>query len=160
MAQGTFIYFAQAKLDVGDKLHDLSTDTFKLSLIKNAAGGGVNPTETTADPRWGAGGTTNLLSSEVTPGGNYSTGGTTLGAADHWTLSTATAKFDGDDITFTQNASNPTNAAWGIVYNDTDAGKRAIGYLELTSDSTSNVVDMTTGDLAVVWNAAGIFTLA
>ena len=53
-----------------------------------------------------------------------------------------------------QNAANPTDAYYGIVYNNTNAGKEAIGFVDL-----GGVFDMTTGDLAVNWNASGFFTM-
>lgn len=151
MAQGDIVVFAQAKLDIGDKLHNLSTDSFYVGLVDNT----TVPSETTADPRWGAGGTTNFKANEVTPGGNYAADGATIGAADHWTLSGATATFDGADVSWLQHASNPTNAYWGILYNSTDAGKRCIAYIDL-----GGVFDMTTGDLEINFNASGIFTKA
>ena len=156
MAQGDTVLFNKFVEDMGDKLYNLSGDTFKLALVKSSANGGIDPTATTADPRWGAGGTTNLLSSEVTPGGNYTTGGESLSTTitDNWTISSNVSKFDGDDVSIASNASNPTNARWGIVYDDTDAGKRAIGYVDLGSDS-----DLSGGNFTLAWNASGIFTL-
>jgi hypothetical protein len=149
MAQGDVVVFAKHKQDIGLKLHELETDSFKLGLISNA----VTPTETTADPRWGAGGGTNLASNQVTPGGNYASGGPAI-ANNTWSLSGATVTFDGDNISILQNAGNPNNARWGIGYNDTDAGKRAAFFLDLGS-----VTDLTAGDLSVTWNASGIYTL-
>lgn len=150
MAQGDIVIFAQAKLDIGDKKYQLSTDTYMLGLVT----GVLTPTENLADPRWGAGGGTNLATNEVAPGGNYVAGGLTLGAGDHWVLAGNVATFDGEDITWLQNAANPTNPVWGIIYNNTSVGNEALGFVDL-----GGVFDMTTGDLIVTWNAAGIFTL-
>ena len=152
MAQGDFVTFDRAKFDLGKKIHELATDTFNISLIKSAANGGIDPTAATADPRWGAGGTTNLLSSEVTPGGNYSTGGATLTVT--WVESGGTVTWDSGDTNFGVNASNPTDARWGIAFNFTASGKQAIGYVDLGSD-----FDMTTGDLDIN-TPSDIFTLA
>lgn len=149
MAQGDITVFAQAKLDIGLKVHQLETDTIKLGLITS----GVTPTETTSDPRWGSGGSTNLSSSQVTPGGNYSSGGPTI-ANNTYTLNSATTTFDGDNISIAQNASNPTNARWGIIYNDTAAGKQALAFVDL-----GGATDLTAGDFSITWNASGIFTL-
>lgn len=146
MAQGDVVFFDQALLDLGKKLHDLSADTIKLGLITSV----VTPAATTADPRWGAGGSTNLSTNEVTAGGNYAAGGPSL-ATVTWTLTGGLAMLDAADLTVTQHASNPTNARWGILYNSTDVGKRAIGYVDLGS-----AFDMTTGDLVFTWNANGI----
>ena len=153
MAKGDVTVFAQYKLDMGDKLHNNSGDTFKIGLVTSVTA----PTETISDPRWGTGGGTNFLTTEVTPGGNYTTGGPSLSVTitDNWTLSTATAKFDGDDVSILQNGSNPTNARWGIIYNDTDAGKRGVAFIDLGSDT-----DLSAGDFTITWDAAGIFTLA
>lgn len=153
MASGDITVYAQAKLDIGDKLHNLSGDDFYFALVNST----TTPTETISDPRWGAGGGTNLSTDEVTAGGNYAAGGVNVSTTitDNWSLSTATCTFDVDDVSISQHASNPTNARWGHIYNNTDAGKRAIAFLDLGS-----VRDLTTGDFTVTWNASGVFTLA
>lgn len=150
MAQGDVVVFAQAKLDLGLEGYQLETDVVKLGLVTN----GVTPTETTSDPRWGAGGGTNLSTNQVTPGGNYSTGGPTI-ANNTYTLASATVTFDGDNISILQNAGNPTNARWGIGWDDTAAGDQGLFFLDL-----GGVTDLSAGDFSVTWNASGIFTLA
>lgn len=150
MAQGDVIVFAQAKLDVGLEGHQLETDVIKLGLATST----VTPTETTAVPAWGAGGSTNLSTNQVTPGGNYSTGGPTI-ANNTYTLASATCTFDGDNISILQNAANPTNARWGILWNDTNAIDAAYAFLDL-----GGVTDLSAGDFSVTWNASGINTLA
>lgn len=149
MAQGDVVFFDQFLVDVLEKRHDLEADDIKLALITNA----VTPAATDADPRWGAGGSTNFSSNQVTPGGNYSTGGASI-ANPAVTLTGGLAMFDGDDVTWAQNASNPTNATWGIIYNNTDAGLRCLGYVDL-----GGAFNMTTGPLSVVWNANGLARL-
>lgn len=149
MAQGDIVVFAQAKQDIGLEIHQLETDVMKLGLTTDV----VTPTETTSDPRWGAGGGTNLATNQVTPGGNYATGGPTIGN-NTWTLAGATVTFDGDNISITQDAGNPTDARWGIIYNDTTTGKQALAFLDL-----GGVTDLTAGDFSVNWNATGIFNL-
>ena len=149
MAQGDITLFNEFKEDVGQKIHNLSSDTFKLGLVTNA----VTPAASTSDPRWGAGGSTNLSSSEVTPGGNYSAGGAAL-ATSTWSETSGTATFDAADVSIAQNASNPNNARWGIIYNDTSAGKEALAFLDL-----GGVTDLTAGAFQVTWSASGIFSL-
>ena len=122
---------AQTRLESGN----LETDTIKLGLITDS----VTPTATTADPCWGAGGTTNLASSQVTPGGNYTTGGPTV-ANNTFTESSGTVTFDGDAVSIAQNASNPTDARWGIVYSDTATNKDALGFVDL-----GGVTDLSAG---------------
>lgn len=146
MAQGDVVFFDQALVDVLEKLHDLESDSLKVGLITSA----VTPVATTADPRWGAGGSTNFATNEVTPGGTYAAGGNAV-ANPSVSLTGGLAQFDGDDVTWAQNASNPTNATWGILYNDTDAGKRALAFVDL-----GGAFNMTTGPLTVAWNVNGI----
>ena len=149
MAAGDITLFNEFKEDVGQKIHNLSSDTFKLGLVTNA----VTPAASTADPRWGAGGSTNLSSSEATPGGNYSAGGPAL-ASSTWSETGGTATFDAADVTIAQNASNPNNARWGIIYNDSSAGKEAVAFVDL-----GGVTDLTAGAFQITWSASGIFSL-
>lgn len=151
MAQGEVFAFDSFLENVFDGgIHDFGAtpNTIKCALIKSAANGGDDPAITDADPCWGAGGSTNYLSAEVTPGGNYSTGGAPC-ATPSATLAAGVLQLDfGDPATWSQNASNPTNARWGIVYDDTTTNKNAIAYVDLGSD-----FDMTTGDLTITWGA-------
>lgn len=149
MAAGDITLFNEFKEDVGQKIHNLSSDTFKIALVTNA----VTPAAGTSDPRWGAGGSTNLSTYEVTPGGNYSAGGATLSSST-WSETAGTATFDASDVTIAQNASNPNNARWGIIYNDTSAGKEALAFVDL-----GGVTDLTAGPFQATWSASGIFAL-
>lgn len=150
MAAGDITFFRKFREDVLEKRHDHETDDFKLGLITNAAA----PAATDADPRWGAGGSTDLSSTQVTPGGNYSTGGPSV-ANPVVTESGGVATFDGDNISIAQHASNPTDARYGILYNNTDAGKRAVAFVDLGA-----VINLSLGAFSVTWNASGIFTLS
>jgi hypothetical protein len=152
MAAGDFTWFTQAKVDLGNKIHNLGSggDTIKLGLITSA----VTPTETDAAPHWGGTGTTNFATNQVTPGGNYATGGPTI-AGQTFVAASPNAKFDFNDIAIAQHASNPNNARWGILYNSTDANKRAIGFLDLGS-----VRDLTGGDFSFAPHANGLVTLS
>lgn len=149
MAAGDFTIFTQAKLDILKGTHNIGTDTYKFALIGNA----VSPTETTADPRWGAGGTTNFSSQQVTPGGNYSTGGPAITLTP--ALSSPNAKFTGSTISIAQHASNPTGVYWAIVYNDTSAGKEALGFVELGTN-----LNLTTGAFTYTPNATAMATIS
>ncbi len=152
MAQGDVNYFDQFWTDVGNKLHNLSTDTFYIGIVGN----GVTPAQTTADPRWGAGGTTDFSAQEVTPGGNYSAGGENLSAVitDNWTSSSGTDKLDFDDVSIAQDASNPSGCYYGIVYNFTDTGKRCVGWIDL-----GGPLNLAGGPLTITWHANGFLAL-
>ncbi len=149
MAAGDVVFFDQWLVDVAEKKHDHETDTFKVGLITSA----VTPSATTSDPRWGAGGSTNFSTNEVAPGGNYTTGGPTIGNPSV-TLSGGAAVLDGDDISVAQHASNPTNGRWGIIYNSTSAGKEGVGYVDL-----GTAIDLSAGAFSITWNASGIASL-
>ena len=143
MAQGDVIFFDQWCVDVCEAKQDHETGVFFIGLVTNA----TVPATTSADPRWGAGGTTNFKTTEVTPGGNYAADGASL-ANPAVTLAGGLAEIDWDDpATWSQNASNPTDATWGIVYNN-QAGKECVGYVDL-----GGAFDMTTGDLTITFGA-------
>lgn len=149
MAAGDVTVFDQFLQDVGRKVHQLETDVIKLGLITNA----VTPTASTSDPRWGAGGTTNFDTNEVTSGGNYAAEGPDVAAT--YAQSAGVATFDAGDVSIAQNGSNPTNARWGIIYNSTSAGKECVGFIDLGS-----VINLSTGAFSITWNASGIFTIS
>jgi len=145
MARGDVKVFneATAKMLDGDWA---STDHFYLAICDNTAAPAVN----TATPVLGD-------FTEVGASGTYVSGGTDLGAlSDLVTQTSGTMTFDSTtNPTWEQNASNDTDAYWGIIYNYTDTGKDALAYVDL-----GGPVDMTAGDLTVTWNASGIFTIA
>jgi hypothetical protein len=145
MAAGDFFVFQQFYVDVQEGLHDLENDTIKFGIITDA----VTPAAGDADPRWGAGGSTNFATSQVTAGGNYASGGPVVGNPTV-TLASGKGRFDGDDISIAQDGSNPSNGRRAIVYNDTDSGKRAIGCFDL------GTVDLTAGPFSFAFNASGL----
>jgi hypothetical protein len=150
MAQGDVTWFNAAKGKLGLAVINLETDVLKLGLVTAS----VTPTASTADPCWGAGGTTNLSTYEVTPGGNYSAGGPTV-TNNTFTESGGTATLDADNTSIAQSGSNPTNARWGILYSDTSTNKDALAFVDL-----GGVTDLSSGGFSVTWNASGIMTLA
>jgi hypothetical protein len=143
MAAGDIVFFHQFKVDLGNKLHDLDTDTWKVGLTTAT----VTPTAADAGPHWGGTGTTNYATNQVTPGGNYATGGPSLTSLAY-TNSAGTVSWNAAKVAIAQNASNPTNARWGIIYNSTDANKRAAAYIDLGSAR-----DLTTGLFEIRFNS-------
>jgi len=149
MATGDVTWFDQALLDLGKKIHDLSTDVLKLGLVTST----VTPSATTADPRWGAGGGTNLSTNAVATGTAW-TGPVTL-ASVAWTIVAGTPTLDAaDPAQIAQDGAGFTNARWGIIYNDTAAGKQALCFIDLGSDRS-----IVTGPLSITFNASGVLTL-
>jgi hypothetical protein len=94
---------------------------------------------------------------EVGAAGTYTAGGTSLGnLGTAVTEASGTMTFDSaTNPTWAQDGSNDTDAYWGLIYNDTQAGDPAIAFVEL-----GGPVDMSAGSLTVTWNGSGIFTIA
>jgi len=149
MATGDIIFFDEA-LDTAFFGGWATTDAVKLAILDNT----VTPTAATATPTLA----TTFTTGEVTAAGTYTAGGTAL--AENWGAlsveAAGTLTFDSaTNPTWAQDASNATDAWWGLLYNSTQAGQPAFAYVEL-----GGPVDMTAGSLTVTWNATGIFTIA
>ncbi len=142
MATGDVTVFDEAKLAMLDGTHDLDTHVLKLAILDNTTA----PTAATATP--------NLSDfTEVGSAGSYTAGGATL--TMNVTEASGTVTVDETtNPTWTQNASNDTDAYWGLIYN-TSATNAAIAFVEL-----GGPVDMSAGALTITWNVSGIFTLA
>lgn len=151
MAAGDITVFEEAKAYMLDGDFG-STDSIKLALITAA----VTPTAADAVPGMNAGATTTYT--EVTAGGTYTAGGEVMDTvANCVTEAAGVMTFDdtGANVSWAQNASNPTNARYGIIYNSSDTGlERAYAFLDLGA-----TIDMSAGALTVTWNASGIFTI-
>lgn len=154
MATGTFKWFAQGLHDLGNKIHDLDTDAFYLGIVTTA----TVPAVDTAAPHWGGTGTTNFATNQVGTGGTSYTGPIALPSLT-WTLTATGAVMDWAD-TSTQlayDASGFTNGAYAIIYNNTDANKRAIGYIELSAAGTAS---LQANPIFINLNASGGLALA
>lgn len=122
---------------------DLDSGNMKLGLITSAA----TPSKTTADPRWGAGGSTNFSTNQVSTGGTSYTGPVTLGSPTI-AVSTPDVLLRASIVTLAQDASGFTNARWGIMFQD-DANDYAVGYIDLGSDRS-----LQAGQVQIDWNGA------
>lgn len=145
MAQGDFTVFDEALAYMIDGGWG-SSDIIKCAILDNTTTPAV-------------GDTTPALGdyTEVGTGGTYVAGGTSLGTLGTLVSEAAgTMTFDSTtNPTWAQDASNDTDAHWGLIYNDTQSGDPAIGFVDL-----GGPIDMTTGLLTITWNASGIFTIA
>ncbi len=150
MAAGDFKWFAQGLHDLGNKIHDLDGDDFRMGIITTATTPAVN----TAAPHWGGTGTTNMSTNQVVTTGTSYTAPLVL-TSEAWALTATGAAMDVADITLAQDASGFANGRWGVVYNNTDANKRAIGYLDLGSDRS-----LVAGSVTITMHASGILSLA
>jgi hypothetical protein len=144
MAQGDVVVFNEALAFLLDGGFE-SADDIKVAICDNT----LAPTQTTATPALGD-------FTQVGSAGSYVAGGTSLGNIGTLvTQSSNVMTFDSTtNPTWAANASNDTDAYWGIIYNDTDAGDRAIAFVDL-----GGPVNMATTALTITWNASGIFTI-
>lgn len=144
MARGDVTVFNEAKAFLLDGGFE-ATDDIKCAICDNTAA----PAANTASPTLGD-------FTQVGTSGTYVSGGTSLGNLGTCVAeSGGTMTFDSaTNPTWAQNASNDTDAYWGIIYNDTDGTDRAIAFVDL-----GGPVDMSAGALTITWNASGIFTI-
>jgi hypothetical protein len=146
MATGDVKWFSQALTDLGNKLFNLSTDTLNLGIVTSA----TVPTIATVAPHWGGTGTTNFATNQVAVTGTSYTGPKTLTTVT-WTTVAGVSKLRADIVTLAQDASGFANGAYGIIYDNTDANKRALGWVELSSAGSASLV---AGQLVVDWSSA------
>jgi len=145
MARGDVTIFQEAMAYLIDGGWE-GTDVIKCAILDNT----TTPAADDTTPALGD-------YTEVGTGGTYVAGGTSLGTlADCVTQTAGTMKFDSaTNPSWAQNASNDTDAYWGLIYNDTDGSDRAIGFVDLDGP-----VDMSAGALSITWDSSGIFTIA
>lgn len=146
MATGDIKWFQQGLLDLGNKIHNLSSDTLQLGIVTTT----TVPSMSTTAPHWGGTGTTNFATNQVSTGGGY-TGPIAL-ASVTWTNVSGVPTLRATDVVVPQNASGFANGAYGIIYNNTDTNKRALGYIELSSAGTLSIVS---GSATIDFQGAG-----
>lgn len=144
MATGDVKWFRQGLMDLGNKLHDLDSDDWRLGIVTTS----TVPTIATAAPHWGGTGTTDFSSTQVATGGTSYTAPIVL-TSETWQLKTGGAEMLAAKITLAQDAAGFTNGAYGILYNNTDANKRAIAYVEISSAGAASLVS---GPVEIRWN--------
>lgn len=148
MARGDVKFFANFDLRSKNGVSfNLATDSLKLGICNNT----TVPTVGTADPRWGAGGTTDFSANQVATGTGY-TGPVTLTSVT-WTRSAGVNTLAAANVAIPQDAAGFTTGYWGILYDDTVAGKYAIGFVDL-----GGPVSIQGGALNINWNASGVGT--
>ena len=145
MAEGGITVFDEAKKYMYTGGWE-AADVIKLAILDNT----TTPTAAFDTPALG-----DFM--EVETAGTYPAGGDTLDTWDNMVTEAAgVATFDdtGATVVWAANASNATDAWWGLVYNSTDAGNRAICFIELNGPR-----NMVTGSLTVTWDVTnGIFS--
>jgi hypothetical protein len=145
MATGTVKWFAQGLLDLGNKIHDLDGDDLRIGIVTTT----TVPSVTTAAPHWGGTGTTNFATNQVATATAY-TGPIAL-TTKTWSIVSGVDTLRADVVTVAQDAGGFTNGAYGIIYNNTDANKRALAYVELSAAGTLSLV---AGSVTIDWAGA------
>lgn len=126
---GDIIAFADFLADLTNKVHDMDGDTFKGAFVKRTFPASPNLTGV----RWGAGGTLDASGAAyaVATGAVY-TGPVTLAALSVARNNGALEIKLSADVTVNVDAVNGfEDAGYLLIYNHTDASKRAIGVLDL-----------------------------
>lgn len=151
MARGDVKWFAQALHDLGNKIHDMDADDFRLGIVTNVTAPAID----TPAPHWGGTGTTNFAANQVALATGYD--GPIVLATEQWALIAGGPRWRvTGDVTIPQDAGGFTNGYWGIIYNNTDANKRAIGYIDLGGPAGNQ-----SGPINIEWNGANqdVFSL-
>ena len=138
----TFVLFDQARIDLMNGVHNLTSNDIKVAFISSA----TTPSQSDAAPHFGGTGTTDLSTNEVT-GGDIAAGGKAL--ANESVSGDPNTLFNADDVSIASNGANPSNVRSLIYYNNTDANKRALGFVSYTVDQDlstgANTIDHTNG---------------
>lgn len=103
--------------DLAEGKHNLGADTIKIALTNTAP---VATNEVFADI------------AEISAGNGYTAGGTAIANVTS-THTSGTYKFTGDPVVFTASGGAIATSRYQVVYNDTSAGKRLIGWYDYGS---------------------------
>lgn len=149
MAQGDFTLFNEYSLELlsGTHNHASGGHTFKVALITTL------PTASQTTPT--------LSDFTQVTGTGYSAGGESITTGQSVTnVSGSTYKWDStDNPSWTQNGSGPTNIIAALIYNDTSATDKAVGFIDMTTDGGTTPISLQAGNVSITWNASGILTL-
>lgn len=151
MAQGTLVIFSDWELAVKKQLVD-PEGTLKMAFISVSQ---ATLAKDDPDPRWGAGGTTNLSTNEVS-GTNYPAGGNACANPVN-TETGDVIKYDADNpAAWVQDGSGPSDIKTGILYID-DANDYAMGFIDMTADGGSTAISLIDGNITYEHGAGGIY---
>lgn len=145
----TITFFEEFVKDLGDGDHgDLNAASYKIALFTSSISPALAATQAT--PQYGD------YTGECTATGNYTTGGSAISTTS-WSEADGTGTLNAASVAWLQHASNPTNARYGLIYNDTPTvpADPAIGYIDFGSDQ-----DLSAGDFTITFSSGYIFTIS
>lgn len=148
MAAGPWTLYDQFLLSLGKKVIDLNADSFKVALFTSASiaiNNAVSPATYTAFA---------ADTFEVANASGYTTGGVSVGAGTY-TNAAGVQTFGVTDATWTA-AGGTITARAAVLYDSTDASKRAVAYCLLDA-APADIVVPDTHDLVIV--IGDLFTL-
>lgn len=149
MAAGAWTVYNLAKKKIGNGTISLAGVAFRLALHTSAS----NANTATL-------GTYNSVTSEVSNGNGYATGGTAM-TNEVWTVGASAGqyKFDADDVVYTATGGSIANIKFGTIY--VSAAASANRHLVARSQLTTAQFTLSTGNtLTVQMAATGILTLS
>ena len=142
MAQGTVTTYEEFRLNIGNDVHNLASDSFKILLTAETP----SASETTPD---------STDYTEVT-GTNYTAGGESVTAT--YTEQDGTATFATTSAaSWSQNGSGPTGINFAVLYNTSAPSSDAIAFIDMRDGGTT-AISLVDGDITV--SAGTVFTLA
>jgi len=145
MARGDLTLFEELTDQLGEKGHNFSSDTLKLGIVDNT----LTPLDSIETPTW-----SDYSANEVTDAGGYVTGGIALTGVTWSEVDGVSTLDDSGNISLAQDALGFTDGYWGILYNDTNATKMAVAFVDL-----GGPVSEQDGPININWGASGIFKL-
>lgn len=148
MAAGNFTVLNVALKKLSDGTFDLDTHAFKICVCSNAQSITSTFTGGSGQARYSD------LTGEVAQEGGYLTGGQALTGVT-WTTTGAVVKFDADDAAWLE---CNMQAKYAVIYDDSAANKDILGFVDLNT-GVSEGVTVSAGDLMIMWNSSGIFTM-
>ena len=152
MAAGDITVFNEFTEDLGEGVHDFSSDTIKLGLIDDT----ITPLADTDAPRWDVSSSQDYDGNEVSTAGGYTTGGITIPVTFRRSTDTATLQDDSGDVSLAADPAGFDDARWGIIYNASATNKNAIAFVDFGASG----LDETAGTVRIYWNSSGIITIA
>lgn len=119
-APSGWIIYDQFLLALGKKEQNLNADSFKVALFASTSDCG---NKAHANAQY------SLFTNELATANGYTVGGATAGTGA-FTNSSGTLHFDVPNVSWTASGAGIT-ARYAVVYNNTDASKRAVAYCVL-----------------------------
>lgn len=141
MARGDIIVFNELIVDMGAKAHAMASDSWKMALITSL------PVVGLATPR--------LADFTEVSGGGYTAGGILLTGVAFSNSGADTTFLWTNAPTWNQTAGGAGSIKAALVYNDTDASKRAALAYDLTTDGGTTAISLNDGQIIVNINASG-----